>query len=153
MSSRLFQEIRERRGLAYSVYSFAASYIDTGVFGVYSGVHPEKALQTVELILEQVRRMTDERVSSAELQNAKEFIKGNLLLASESTDNQMVRLAQNEIHFNQYFPLQYALDQIEAVTADDILALANDLFQPEQLTLALLGPVNDKKAFEEMLGQ
>jgi len=152
MSSRLFQEVREKRGLAYSVYSFISSHADTGLFGVYVGVAPKMAQETTRLVLDEVHKLRKKRVESSELKGAIEYTKGGLLLASESIDNQMVRSAQNEIHFGCEIPLQEIIDKVEVVTQDDILELANDLFHPHLMALTLLGPVNsDKKDFEEIL--
>ena len=151
MSSRLFQAIREQRGLAYSVYSFISSYIDTGMFGVYAGIDPENTQVSTELILNEMRKLKEKRVSSTELLNAKEYTKGNLLLASENSDNQMVRLAQNEIHFGRYIPMQEVVDNIDAVSKDDILNLAENLFQSKHLALTSLGPVRDNKLFKNSL--
>ena len=152
MSSRLFQEVREKRGLAYSVYSFISSHGDTGMFGVYAGVAPDKAEETTRLILDEINKMRNEGVNPSELKGAIEYTKGGLLLASESIDNQMVRSAQNEIHFGHNIPLQDIIENVEAVTRDDILELANELFNPEQMALTLLGQsVNDKKKFEDIL--
>jgi len=151
MSSRMFQEVREKRGLAYSVYSFILSHIDTGMFGVYAGVAPDKATESIELILKELRTLKSTPVSASELRGAKEFIKGNLLLASDSVDNQMVRLAQNEIHFNRYVPLEEILDRVESVSADDIIELAQTLFQEDQLVLTLLGPVDEQRNYESIL--
>lgn len=151
MSSRLFQEIRERRGIAYSVYSFISSHVDTGMFGVYAGVDPKRMLESIELILKEMYRLKMRRVDSAELHNSKECAKGGLLLASEGIDNQMVRLAQNEIHFGRYIPLQEIVDKIESVTEDNILGLTGDLFQTDRLAITLLGPVADKSLHENIL--
>jgi predicted Zn-dependent peptidase len=151
MSSRLFQRIRERRGLAYAVYSFISSYVDTGMFGAYVGVTPEKAVEAVRLILEEMRRLKSEAVTTAELEDAKNYTKGNLLLASESVDNQMVRLAQNEINFGYHVPLQEVVDRIEAIKPDDIIDLAEDLFKEDRYALTTLGPVSDHAAFENLL--
>ncbi len=151
MSSRLFQEIRERRGLAYAVYSFISSYVDTGIFGAYAGVDPKNVIETIELILKEMRKLKRRRVDKIELHNAKEYTKGSLLLASESVDNQMVRLAQNEIHFGRYVPLHEVVDKIEAVTVDDIFDLGESLFQKNQLALTILGPVKDKKSYENII--
>jgi len=151
MSSRLFQEIRERRGLAYSIYSFISSHVDTGMFGVYIAVDPKTSLKSTELILKEMRRLKEIRVDPTDLNNAKEYTKGGLLLAAESVDNHMVRLAQNEIHFGRQIPLKSVIDKIEAVTGDEIIDLARYLFQSEQLALTMLGPVSDKKAFEDVL--
>jgi predicted Zn-dependent peptidase len=152
MSSRLFQEVREKRGLAYSVYSFASSHVDSGMFGVYLAVEPKRVLETTELVLNEIRRLKSEPVDAAELKGAIEYTKGSLLLATESSDNQMVRAAQNEIHFGAEIPLQEIIDKIDAVSADEIRAIASDLFNSNQTVLTLLGPVDsDQKAFEDLL--
>lgn len=148
MSSRLFQEIRERRGLAYSVYSFIISFVDTGMFGAYVGVDPKNAYESTALILKEICKLKETRVDQNELRDAKEYIKGSLMLASESNDNQMVRLAQNETHFGRYIPLQEIVNRIEAVTEDDILDLAESFFQPNRFALTLLGPVTDEQAYK-----
>jgi predicted Zn-dependent peptidase len=154
MSSRLFQEIRERRGLAYSLYSFISSHVDTGMFGFYVGVHPKQARETIRLVLNEINRIKDEPVDSTELKDAMEYTKGSLLLATESADNQMVRNAQNEIHFGKDIALDTIIEKIEAVTADEILDLANELFNRDQMTLTLLGPVQEEKEkFEAILYQ
>jgi predicted Zn-dependent peptidase len=152
MSSRLFQEIRERRGLAYSVYSFISSHVDAGMFGFYMGVDPKRAKETTRLVLEEIDRIKNEPIEPSELSGAIEYTKGSLLLASESADNQMVRSAQNEIHFGDDIALQSIIEKVEAVTADEIRDLANDLFKRKQMTLTLLGPLGtEKKEFEEIL--
>ncbi len=151
MSSRLFQEIREKRGLAYSVYSFITSYIDTGMFGAYAGVDPKNAYESIVLILKEISGLKEMRVDPNELRNAKEFTKGGLMLASESNDNQMVRLAQTETHFGRYIPLEEIVNSIESVTEDQIIELAQSLFQKSRFALTMLGPVPDGKAFDEIL--
>lgn len=151
MSSRLFQEIRERRGLAYSVYSFMQAYTDTGMFCAYTGVDPQRASEAVEQILEQLQRLKEKPVSEATLRDAKEFTKGNLFMAAESVDNQMFRLAQNELTLQAYIPLQTVVEKIEAVTPVDIQALARSLFQKDRLALTLLGPIAPNSAFENLL--
>ncbi|MEJ2655671.1 MAG: pitrilysin family protein [Desulfobacterales bacterium] len=151
MSSRLFQEIREKRGLAYSVYSFVSSFVDTGMFGAYAGVAPVNIKKSIEVILKEISKIKETRVDSNELRYAKEFIKGNLMLASESNDNQMVRMAQNETHFGRYVPLEEIMNNVESVTEDDILHLAESLFQNNRFALTLLGPVDDKHMFDDIL--
>ncbi len=143
MSSRLFQQIREQRGLAYSVYSFMSSHVDTGMFGIYTGVDPRYTMEAVDLMVASLRRLKAEHVSADELKDAKEFTKGNLLLAAESVDNQMVRLAQNEYHFQRFIPINQVVEQIDAVTSEHIMDLARHLFQAEQIALTLLGPAPD----------
>ena len=151
MSSRLFQEIRERRGLAYSVYSFISSYVDTGMFGAYVGVNPKNTHESIALLLKEIKKLKEMRVDSDELIKAKEFTKGNILLSAESNDNQMVRMAQNETHFGRFIPLQEVVDKVEAVTADEIFELAESLLQENRFALTMLGPVSDKDAYSDIL--
>ncbi|MFO7709386.1 MAG: pitrilysin family protein [Desulfobacterales bacterium] len=141
MSSRLFQEVREKRGLAYAVYSFIASHADTGMFGVYLAVSPEQVKPAVELVSAELAHMAREPVDPSELRGAVEYTKGSLLLSSESADNQMVRAAQNEIHFEADIPLHEVIARLEAVTREEIQQLAQALFCANPAMLTLLGPV------------
>lgn len=151
MSSKLYQEIREQRGLAYYVYSFISSYVDTGMLGAYAAVHPNRLSESLELIVKAMRSFKVDRIDSSELNDAKEFIKTGLLMADESPESQMFRLAQNELNFKKYIPLKQVIDQIESVTADQIIELARDLFQPDCLSMTLLGPLSYSSAFDEIL--
>ncbi len=151
MSSRLFQEIREQRGLAYSVYSFLSSYADSGVSGIYVGTGPEDAAEAVGVMANELKRLKNAPVSPSELQDAKEFSKGGLLLSSESMDNRMFRLAQNEIYQGGYTPVEEIITRIDAVTTEEILALAQTLFKPDPMTLTLLGPVSDAEILKDIL--
>jgi predicted Zn-dependent peptidase len=149
MSSRLFQEIREKRGLAYSVYSFISSHVDSGMFGVYCGVDAKQVKETIALIFQTLKEICQTKISSDELHDAKEYTKGNLYLASESADNQMVRLAQNEIYFDKYIPLKSVIEKVEAVTIEEIQMLSQSLFQRQQSALTLLGPFDPKENLSE----
>ena len=151
MSSRLFQEIREKRGLAYSVYSFSSLNTDTGLTGVYTGVAPDKVETAVELILNEWRRICDEKISADELSDAMEYTKGNILLSSESTENHMVRIAQNEIHFGRYVPIVETLDKVNAVTCEGIQDLANRLFKSSRPSLSTLGPFSDEDKISSLI--
>jgi predicted Zn-dependent peptidase len=151
MSSRLFQEIREKRGLAYSVYSFVATHVDTGVFGAYAAVEPSKTREATELLITQLLNLKQQSVDETELLGAKEFIKGNLLLSSEVSENQMVRLAQNEMHFGRNIPLREVVENIYAVTTEGLLDLADSLLKEKKLSLTLLGPIPKHESFEDML--
>ena len=151
MSSRLFQQIREKRGLAYTVYSFMMSHVDTGMCGIYLAVDPARALETTNLVLQELDRLCAEPVSAAELKGAVEYTKGSLLLASESNENQMVRCAQNEIHFKRDIRLQDVIRRVESVTAEDILELSQSLFVRNKIGLTLLGPDKNDKPFEDAL--
>ncbi|MEW5950089.1 MAG: pitrilysin family protein [Thermodesulfobacteriota bacterium] len=144
MSSRLFQEIRERRGLAYTIYSFISSYMDTGLSGIYAGVSRKNAVQTIELILREMQNIKKNSVDEAELASAKEHLKGGLLLAAESSDNRMTRLAKNEIHFGHFITYDELITQIDAVTREDIAMLAHEYLSSETLSLTVLGPVSEK---------
>ena len=150
MSSRLFQVIREKRGLAYSVYSFISSHADTGMFGVYAGVAPSKAYEATELILEELQKLRKKPITASELRAAKEFIKGGILLSSESTDNQMVRLAQNQIYFNQHIPLEKIIASIESVTKDDIIGLSETLIDSCKPAISILEPDSDAEPFKNL---
>ncbi len=151
MSSRLFQEVRENRGLAYAIYSFMTSYVDAGMSGIYTAVAPEKVREAVDAVLKELDRIQSEPVTPEELRDAKEYTKGSLYLSVENVDSQMVRLAQNEIHFGESIPLEEVVARIEAVTQDDIRRLARDLFSPAALALTFLGPVTDKGPLEDLL--
>ncbi len=148
MSSRLFQEIRELRGLAYAVYSFLSLYSDTGMCGVYVGTDQSNMQQVLEIISREMKKIKGYPVESAELRNAKEYLKGGLYLGAESTENQMIRLAHNEIHFGRHVPLKEVEGQIEEVTAENILELSQDIFQDESMSLTLLGPVDKERSRE-----
>jgi predicted Zn-dependent peptidase len=151
MSSRLFQEIREKRGLAYTVYSYQSSYQDTGLFTIYMGVGEDSTEQAINLVIQELKRLKEELVPEAELQAAKEQLKGNLLLSSENTDNRMTRLAKSEIYFNKFITIEEVLKNIDKTTSEAVGNLAREIFQSEYLSLAVLGPVNKKKFSAEML--
>ena len=142
MSSRLFQEVRERRGLAYSIYSFVSSHTDAGLMGVYGAVRPDNIKETLELIRQELSRFKREPISATELRAAKEHIKGGIYLAAENTDNRMSRLAKNEIIFDRFVPYEEIEAGLERVTVEDVQALAQQIFKPEVMSLVLLGQVN-----------
>ncbi|MEW6440710.1 MAG: pitrilysin family protein [bacterium] len=141
-SSRLFQEVRERRGLAYSVYSFQASYYDAGLLGVYVGTSREAVIEVVKLLMENLSLLKNESVSTAELRTAKEQLKGNLLLSTESTGSRMSKLAMNEIYFGRQLDIHDVIREIENVTEEDVRRTAVDLFRQEYLNLSVLGDVD-----------
>ena len=151
MSSRLFQEIRENRGLAYSVTSFTASFFDTGVFGVYMGVVKDTVQEALSIVFDEMRSLREKPVTDAELSAAKEQLKGNMLLAMESTDSRMSRLAKCEMYYDQYIPLSRILKDIDAVTQDDVRELARALFRDDQLTCTFLGPLKNKDLPRDLL--
>lgn len=151
MSSRLFQEIRERRGLAYAVYSYLSTYSDIGTWGTYVGVDRSKIDETLEVIVREMARGKERTVDPSELTNAKQYLKGGMCLAAESTENQMIRIAQNEINFGRFVPLEEIEEKIDRVTAEEVEALAADIFRKESTALTLLGPVNEGASYDGVL--
>jgi len=141
MSSRLFQEIREKRGLAYAVYAFANAYEDCGMLGIYAAVTKAHIKATLSEIQKQLRRLTTEKVPEVELESAKAYVEGNLLMAAESNDHQMTRLARNEIYFGRETGLKKVLARIHAVTPDELLALSQKLYSVDGRALTTVGPV------------
>ncbi len=151
MSSRLFQEIREKKGLAYAIYSYFSSYFDAGVFAVYLGVSKKTASEAVKLVIEELNKCKDNGISDSELKTAKEQLKGNTLLASESVDSRMTRLAKCEIYFNRFIPTEEILENIDKVTSQEIKDLAQEIFERKYLSLAALGPINHKDLTPDLL--
>ncbi|HVW78606.1 MAG TPA: pitrilysin family protein [Alloacidobacterium sp.] len=151
MSSRLFQTVREERGLAYSIYSDLNPYSDTGSLCVYAGTSSDRAIQVVQLVMEQFRRLKSEPLPADELRRAKDQLKGNLLLSLESSMSRMSNLARQQMHFNYFFGMQEILDKVEAITEDEVLAMANHLFQPELVAVTLLGRLDGVKLTRNQL--
>jgi predicted Zn-dependent peptidase len=143
MSSRLFQEIREKRGLVYTVYSFQAAYREAGLFGVYAGTSPENVQSCIDLTVEQFHRIADVRVSEDELHLAKEHMKGNLTLSLESTSSRMIRLGRNEFALGRYLPAEEIEARIDAVTAEELQELAQELLPDRNVGLCVIGPVDE----------
>ena len=141
MSSRLFQEVREKRGLAYSVYSFAASYSDAGVFGMYGACSPAKARQVADLMLAELRLLASGGVTPDELARANGQLSGASALALEDSDTRMSRLGRAEITLGEFLDLDESLRRLALVTADDVQALAADLVS-RPLSLAVVGAVD-----------
>jgi predicted Zn-dependent peptidase len=144
MSSRLFQEIREKRGLAYSVYSFVSTFLDSGMLGIYVGTGDNTLAKVLKIIIQEIKRLGDHSIRPRELQGAKEQIKGSLLLSLENTDSRMSRLAKNEIFFHRFISTEEIIEGIEKVSADDVRQLAQRVFKPQALSLTVLGPVTEK---------
>ncbi|MBI5968361.1 MAG: insulinase family protein [Deltaproteobacteria bacterium] len=144
MSSRLFQEIREKRGLAYSVYSFLSSFMDSGMLGVYVGTGDSTLSRVLQLILREMKKLAGDSLRPKELRAAKEQLKGNLLLSLESVESRMGRLAKNELYFNRFVSTEEIIEGIEKVRAEEICALAHKTFQSDSLSLTVLGHVTEK---------
>ncbi|MEW6263700.1 MAG: pitrilysin family protein [Thermodesulfobacteriota bacterium] len=151
MSSRLFQEIREKRGLAYSVYSFYSAYLDTGMLGVYAGVESGQTLETTRLILRELAKLRDGQLEVPELKAAQEHLKGSIILGSESVDNRMTRLAKNMLTYGRNLEFEEVLEAVDRVMVEDLVALAREYLKPEDLTLTVLGPVDEGDVPAEVL--
>ena len=143
MSSRLFQEIREKRGLVYTVYSFQAAYRGAGLFAVYAGTSPDNVRECISVVRDQLAKLRDKRVGDEELRLAKEHIKGNLTLSLESTSSRMIRLGRSEFSLGRNLTTEEIESRIEAVTSEEIQALANELLSEDQFGLCVLGPVDE----------
>ena len=140
MSSRLFQEIREKRGLAYSVYSFASHYADTGLFGIYAGVAPKRAAQVLALCREQLEAVATDGITARELERAKGQARGSLALGMEDTGARMSRLGKSELAQGEVISVDETLERIDAVTLSDVSAVAAAIFG-QSLSLGAVGPV------------
>ena len=151
MSSRLFQEIREKRGLAYAVYSFFSAYADTGMLGIYAGVDPRQAAETVRLVAAELEKFRRGQLDAAELKAAQEHLKGSIVLGSESVDNRMTRLAKNEITYKRNIDFDEVIEAVDKVTMDEVVALANEFLQPESLSLTALGPLEESGLSRDLL--
>lgn len=151
MSSRLFQEIREKKGLAYAVYSYFSSYFDAGVFAVYLGVSKQTAREAVQLVIQELHKCKNNGISDSELKTAKAQIKGNTLLAAENVDSRMTRLAKCEIYFNRFIPIEEIIKNIDSVTPQDIKELAQTIFDKNYLSLSALGPITHQDLTPDLL--
>ncbi len=152
MSSRLFQNIREKRGLVYSIFSGLNLYHDAGALVVYAGMAPENACTVIELTLREFRKLREKPVPSEELERAKENLKGSILLGLESSSSRMTHLAQQQIYFGRCYPMEEILDKIERVKARAIRELANKIFASTSLTLTALGSRNGRELASVSVG-
>ena len=148
MSSRLFQEIREKRGLVYSIYSFVSSYSDGGMFGIYAGTGENKTAELIPLVCDEIKKMTD-NVGADELTRARAQIKASILMALESSSSRCEQLARQMMVFGRPMPTQEIVANIEAVDADAILHTARRIFD-SSLTVTALGPVSKLESFESI---
>ena len=142
MSSRLFQNIREKQGLAYAVFSELTPYSDAGMLSVYAGTGKETIGKVLDLTVAEFRAMKESPVSEEELLRAKNHLKGSLMLSLESTSSRMSNLARQELYFHRFSSLDEILASIEAVTREEVQTLAQEFFKPEQIAVTVLGPIN-----------
>jgi len=139
MSSRLFQDIREKQGLAYAVYSELNLFSDTGCLTVYAGTAVETAKQVVESVVGEFRQLKEQLIAEEELRRAQDHLKGSLMLSLESTSSRMSNLARQELYFDRFMTLDEMIDSIEAVTREQVQSIACEFFKTENIALAMLG--------------
>jgi predicted Zn-dependent peptidase len=151
MSSRLFQNIRERQGLAYAVFSELSPYRDTGCLSIYAGTSIESARKVIESILNEFQQLKQERISEEELRRAKDHLKGSLMLSLESTSSRMSNLARQEMYFQRFFSLDELVESIERVTAEDVQRIARTFFDQRHIALTVLGNLNGFRMTREDL--
>jgi predicted Zn-dependent peptidase len=151
MSSRLFQNIRERQGLAYSVYSDLSPYTDTGCLMVCAGTSGESVRKLVDSVLKEFTHLKAQTVPDEELRRAKDHLKGSLMLSLESTSSRMSNLARQEMHFKRFFSLDELVESIEKVTAADVQRVAQAFFEQKQIALTILGNLDGLKLGREDL--
>jgi predicted Zn-dependent peptidase len=151
MSSRLFQNIREKLGLAYAIFSELSPYRDTGVLSVYSGTGTDKAAQLIQSVLAEFRNLKESLVSEEELRRAKDHLKGALLLSMESTGSRMSNIARHHLYFGRFFTVDEMIARLEAVTREDLRDVAQEFFRPGRIAATVLGPIGDFKLTESDL--
>lgn len=145
MSSRLFQEIREKRGLAYSLYSYINAYIDTGLLRIYLAIDKKEINRVLELIGLLVKRIKNGDLPDGDIARAKEYLIGGILLGAENMGNLMMRLAKNEFIFERYIGYEELIKELEKVTLDDVIDVSKRVFSPGKVSLTVLGPVDKDK--------
>ncbi len=151
MSSRLFQTIREERGMVYSIYSDLNPYRDTGTLCIYAGTSVGKALEVVDLIMAELRALKETALGEEELKRAKDQLKGNILMGLESSNSRMANLARQEMYFQQFFTVEEITARIDAVQADAVQAMAQRLFDPNRIAVTLLGRLDGIKLTRKQL--
>jgi len=151
MSSRLFQNIRERQGLAYAIYSDLNPYRDTGCLSVYAGTSRESAVKVVQCVISEFHKLKAEQIPEEELRRSKDQLKGSLMLSLESSTARMSNLARQEMYFDRFFSMDELLEKIEAVTADELQQLANEFFHTESIAVTVLGNLSGLKLHRDQL--
>jgi predicted Zn-dependent peptidase len=151
MSSRLFQNIRERQGLAYAIYSDLNPYRDTGCMSVYAGTSRESADKVVQSVVSEFHKLKNELVPEEELRRAKDQLKGSLMLSLESSTARMSNLARQEMYFDRFFGMDELIEKIEGVTAEQLKKLAEEFFHPDSIAVTVLGNLDGFKLRREQL--
>ena len=143
MSSRLFQEVREKRGLTYSIYSFLSTYMDAGLFGVYAGTTKDELREVVDLVLKELRALRAGEIREEDLSATKEYLRGSMILSLEGSDGRMNRLGKDEICFGRHIPLEEVLADLAEVSQASIAEVVHEMLDSHPLCLTLLGPLTE----------
>lgn len=153
LSSRLFQEIREQRGMAYTVFSYHSTYVDTGLFAIYAGTTPTNSQEVVECILAEILDIKRNGITAAELERTKSQIKGGLYLGLESANSRMSRLGKTELTYNRVISPEEVVEKLEQVTIEDVQRVVNQLFTRDRISLLMLGPAGNEVDVEATLAK
>ena len=151
LSSRLFQEIREQRGLAYSVYSYHSTYVDTGLFAIYAGTSPKNTEEVIECILQEVNDIRQQGITADELARTKAQIKGGLYLGLESVSSRMSRLGKTELTYNRVLSPDEVVEKLEKVTLEDVKRVIGRLWQRDKISIMTLGPAGHEVVLSDVL--
>jgi predicted Zn-dependent peptidase len=149
MSSRLFQEIREKRGLVYTVYSFTNAHSETGLFGIYAGLDAEQIKNYLPVVADEIKKICNEPVSDKELNRVKVQLKASVLMALESSSSTAEVIARQQLIHNRNLPIEEIVERIDSVSKDDILAMAQQIFGGK-LTYTMLGNLCEYPSYEQM---
>ena len=151
LSSRLFQEIREQRGLAYSVYSYHSTYVDTGLFSIYAGTSPKNTEEVIECILKELLEIKQQGITAGELASTKAQIKGGLYLGLESVSSRMSRLGKTELTYNRVLSPEEVIEKLEKVTLDDVKRVIGRLWKRDRISIMTLGPDGHEVVLSDLL--
>jgi len=153
LSSRLFQEVREDRGLTYSIYSYHSGYSNAGLFGVYAGTSEQNAEEVVEIVLKQIDNIKKKGITKDELENTKEHIKGTVLLSLENSSNRMNRLGKSEISYDRIITTEEVVEKVMKVTLDNVMDIAHKVFGWENLSFAAVGPKEPNLNLKQLISK
>lgn len=151
MSSRLFHEVREQRGLAYSIYSFSQGYLDTGCFGIKAGLDTKRLNQALEVIIDQLGRILNEKIPEKELNKAREYIKGNFILSLEDTGDVANHYGVNQLLEEEIRTPESVIDQISSVTLEEVKQVAKDIIVSKNINFSAIGPIKDRQKIAKLL--
>jgi predicted Zn-dependent peptidase len=151
VSWRLFQNIRERQGLAYAVFSELTPYSDAGMLSVYAGTGRRTVERVLRLVAAEFRRMKEEVVGAEELQRAKDHLKGSLVLSLESSGSRMSSLARQEMYLDRFYTIEELQAAVDAVTREELQEIAREFFRPEQIAVTVVGPLDGFRLRRDLL--